>query len=975
MTLVRRVQRPAVPCLGGRPVARLILLFVSAGLLVGSTTPLRAATSTGNNPATLEPETQHVAVELDDTTTTPVELQINLANEGFSQSAPITYACGTRKAMLSVAVKAIDDDTLKMLRTTPGVRAVRQMYRQPGTTSFVVPSGRVVIKPKAGVSEAQIRDLLGQANCELVRKMGLGTTMYVARVKDEAAADSVGTAARLATSGLVDFAQPDMYREWKLHQVVIDDPLFPYQWHLQNRGQTGGIPGADVKAVEAWDTTMGQGSVVAVLDDSVQWQHPDLVDAVVARYNFDDGNDDPSPTKPFPFLQSYTSGFLCFADFCDYYAKCWGYLAHGTCTSGLVVAQANDIGVRGVAPLGSLIAERMLASTDADIAQAFYFAEQNGAQVISNSWGPAYPGTPTPDAIGAAIEDVSLNGRGGRGCLVMFSSGNDSLPIRKMGTFAALPEVMAIGATLQDDRLTCYSNFGAEQSIVAPGGGYNPGYDPTSANCDDPDITSTDITEVGYTPEQLALIQEFMDMFGITFCSGAIPGPLTGYNPPPPASIGLQAYQNNFGDRGYNERFNGTSAACPIAAGCAALVFSIDSTLTAVQVRNIIEHTADKVHPEGAAYDVVTGHSDMFGHGRVNAARAVQAATNGRVWPAPVTDLYDSSVANEVRFIWTNPPADAETVLILRAVGDLNFAPVDGTQYAVGDQVAPGVVVVANDLLTSYSDNAAPNGTLNYAVFVKNGNNFYSWGARVTVESKAVPNTPLASVTASPSAGPAPLPVLFSGGAIDPQNRPVASYTWDFGDGSAGGGASIEHTYSRAGQYLAKLTITVKDSAGQAIPATATVLVTVGPPSSGPTPTFILTLSANPRNGSPPLSVSFNVTVSPSTTLVKSYVWDFGDGSGAITTATGSTTHTYTAAGSYTAKITVTDSLGASLTAATSIAVGGGSGSQATRETTDTSAVAPAMCGAGVAEMTAMCLLMLAGVRCIGRRRQIPDDR
>jgi len=150
----------------------------------------------------------------------------------------------------------------------------------------------------------------------------------------------------------------------------------------------------------------------------------------------------------------------------------------------------------------------------------------------------------------------------------------------------------------------------------------------------------------------------------------------------------------------------------------------------------------------------------------------------------------------------------------------------------------------------------------------------------------------------------------------------------------------------------------------------ATVLVTVEPPGSGPTPTFSVTLTANPRGGSPPLTVAFKATASPVTTLVDHYTWDFGDGA-VETTLTGSTSHTYQTSGNFTAKVTVTDFLKASTTAATSIVVGGASGSQATRETPEAASPAPPLtCGAGAAPMMATAMLMLIGIRGFGRRQR-----
>ena len=63
------------------------------------------------------------------------------------------------------------------------------------------------------------------------------------------------------------------------------DTRFAEQWALQNTGQTGGTPGADIDAVAAWDLTTGSSQVVvAVLDTGVDARHPDLKGAIEAYH-------------------------------------------------------------------------------------------------------------------------------------------------------------------------------------------------------------------------------------------------------------------------------------------------------------------------------------------------------------------------------------------------------------------------------------------------------------------------------------------------------------------------------------------------------------------------------------------------------------------------------------------------------------------------------------------------------------------
>jgi PKD repeat protein len=180
---------------------------------------------------------------------------------------------------------------------------------------------------------------------------------------------------------------------------------------------------------------------------------------------------------------------------------------------------------------------------------------------------------------------------------------------------------------------------------------------------------------------------------------------------------------------------------------------------------------------------------------------------------------------------------------------------------------------------------------------------------------------PVARLGMSPTSGTAPLGVSAdASGSTDTDSTPIASYTFDFGDGSAAvgpqAGATANHTYPTAGTFT--VTVTVKDTAGLFSTATAQVRVDAG---DAP-PTAKLTVS--PTSGSTPLGVSADASASTDTdsTPIASYTFDFGDGSAAVGPQTGAiATHTYTTAGPYTVTVTVKDTAGLSSDATVQVTV------------------------------------------------------
>jgi PKD repeat protein len=143
------------------------------------------------------------------------------------------------------------------------------------------------------------------------------------------------------------------------------------------------------------------------------------------------------------------------------------------------------------------------------------------------------------------------------------------------------------------------------------------------------------------------------------------------------------------------------------------------------------------------------------------------------------------------------------------------------------------------------------------------------------------------------------LSLSVDGSASSDPDGTVVGYAWNFGDGTTGTGATTTHAYATGGTF--PVTLTVTDDSGATASATQSVTMTAPPANVPPVAAFTNTVAD--------LSASFDAsTSSDADGSVASYAWVFGDG----TTAAGATTtHAYTAAGSYEVTLTVTDNVGA----------------------------------------------------------------
>jgi subtilisin-like proprotein convertase family protein len=255
----------------------------------------------------------------------------------------------------------------------------------------------------------------------------------------------------VAPAGLSAGANCDIrYSITQHHALSGADPLFPQQWHLRNVGQTGGLPGEDLRIAGAWALGRGEGVTVAVVDDAIELVHPDLAPNVVpGSVSFRPGN---AGGWPVP----------CLARDDD----------HGTAVAGILLARDdNAIGGSGVAPRASLIGyDALSTSIDLHLYEALTRDNQKVA-IYQNSWGSPDTGA-VSDAgslFSQAIARGIDQGRGGLGSIFVFSSGNGGpADNANLDGFINQRGVIAVCGVDDHGKRTPNSEPGANLLVCAP---------------------------------------------------------------------------------------------------------------------------------------------------------------------------------------------------------------------------------------------------------------------------------------------------------------------------------------------------------------------------------------------------------------------------------------------------------------------------------------------------------------------------
>lgn len=276
---------------------------------------------------------------------------------------------------------------------------------------------------------------------------------------------------------LVEYAEPNYIR--RVSATIPNDQYFHQQWALHNTGTfASGSAGADIKAVQAWDVHTGNGEIViAVLDTGIDYNHAEFSGNIWINTGEipnngidDDGNGKIDDWRGWNFFSNNNNSND------DH--------GHGTFVSGIIGAKGNNlIGIAGmmwnvkIMPLKFL--DRNGEGTIADEIAAIQYAISKGAKIINASYsGGSFSQAENDAIVSANTAGILVMAAAGNGGNDDIGDNNDFFP--EYPASYNLPNILAIAATDQNDRIASFSNFGLNSVHVAAPGVYILSTVPTS---------------------------------------------------------------------------------------------------------------------------------------------------------------------------------------------------------------------------------------------------------------------------------------------------------------------------------------------------------------------------------------------------------------------------------------------------------------------------------------------------------------
>lgn len=442
---------------------------------------------------------------------------------------------------------------------------------------------------------------------------------------------------------------------------TANEPLQTDQWYLNNIGTapdtwgqyTDLIAGADMRVAGAWGQGVsGENIIVTIVDDGVDFTHPDLVETEVAGKS----------------VQKLSPAAI-------------GNNDHGTGCAGIIASVKNSYGLVGIAPNSKIISYHFIGGP---VQNPYKLTlEANISQVSNHSYGPPDNGQLHTQSSHwyDMIKALATQLGSGKGHVLLFSSGNGrahvprdykpselnsnyvyldaTIVVRKtFGDYAGLdmsqnhPYVISVSGFNANNKDVNYAEAGPSTLVVGATGATLPGPVGTEKNTGNPigSLVANDATNVPSPAIATTGRNNISYIINKSFRTGGIEEPA-----------------------GFNMSFNGTSAATATASGVVALILAANQNLTWRDVRWVLAKTARKIQVDSNITNQATGRpstaefgkaiwsttgnatfgkfSHYFGYGAANANAAVSLVKSANYNLLPVLNECTVTVTNNVATI------------------------------------------------------------------------------------------------------------------------------------------------------------------------------------------------------------------------------------------------------------------------------------------------------------------------------------
>ncbi|MDX1913099.1 MAG: S8 family serine peptidase [Saprospiraceae bacterium] len=454
------------------------------------------------------------------------------------------------------------DQARAALKQEAEIRFAGRVLQDAESGEVMLYTENFFVKFKDATPEAECLAIIEKYHLSIKSKLVFATNAYFVCAKEGTGLEVFNIAEKILQEKSIEYCHPELIQERR-----FKSPPHPNQWHLGKTKIAGKIIDNHINIHNAWKTTRGKGITIAVIDDGVDINHPEFSGRIVHPYDATEGNEDPRPKADDD--------------------------SHGTSCAGLACAAGLKDGASGTAPEANLMPIRLRSGLGSMAeANAFVWAADHGADVISCSWGPAdgdwwtpddplhFRVTALPDSTRLAMDYALTKGREGRGCVILFAAGNGNESVDNDG-YCSYKAVISVAACNDTGKRSVYSDFGKAIWVSFPSGDF------------------------GHED----------------------------FKHPAPISSGLRTTDRlakpGYAEGDYTDSFGGTSGACPGMAGVVALMLAANPEMTPKKVKQIIRNSCQRIDPKGGKYDA-RGHSIYYGYGRIDATKAVANARRAK---------------------------------------------------------------------------------------------------------------------------------------------------------------------------------------------------------------------------------------------------------------------------------------------------------------------------------------------------------